>query len=154
GLGFVHLKDPASAAKESTQLAGLRDALADRKDTYWSNQVEVQRLGVDAWIAFVRGNRDEALKTMRAAADLEDSMEKHIVTPGATGRARELRGDRRREAGRPAEALAAYDASAKREPLRLRGLYGSAKAAAAAGDRERARADYEKLASLANGTTA
>jgi hypothetical protein len=81
-------------------------------------------------------------------------MEKHIVTPGAIVPARELLGDMLREAGRPAEALAAYDASAKREPLRLRGLYGSAKAAAAAGDRERARADYERLASLAKGTTA
>lgn len=154
GLGFVHLNDLASAAQESTQLAALRDALAEKKDTYWSNQVEVQRLGVDAWIAFERGNRDDALKSMRAAADLDDSMEKHIVTPGAIVPARELLGDMLREAGRPAEALAAYDASAKREPLRLRGLYGSAKAAAAAGDRERARANYEKLASLANGTTA
>ena len=87
---------------------------------------------------------------MRAAADLEDSIEKHIVTPGAIVPARELLGDMLREAGRPAEALAAYDASAKREPLRLRGLYGSAKAA---GDRERARAYYEELAGLANDTT-
>ncbi len=154
GLGFVHLNELASAGQESTQLAGLRDALADRKDTYWSNQVEVQRLSVDAWIAFARGNRDEAFKSMRAAADLEDSMEKHIVTPGAIVPARELLGDMLREAGRPADALAAYEASARREPLRLRGLYGAAKAAASAGDRDQARAYYQKLAGLANGASA
>ena len=44
------------AAQESAQLSQLRDALAERKDSYWSNQVEVQRLSVDAWIA--SGARD------------------------------------------------------------------------------------------------
>jgi hypothetical protein len=41
----------------------------------------MQRRAVMARLAWARGSRDEALKTMLAAADLEDSMEKHIVTP-------------------------------------------------------------------------
>jgi hypothetical protein len=150
GLAFVHLGDLAAAQQESAQLSQLRDALTDRKDSYWSKQVEVQRLSVDAWIALARGMQDEAMKSMRAAADLEDSMEKHIVTPGAIMPARELLGDMLLEIKQPAEALAAFEASAKGEPNRLHGLYGAALASAQAGDKAKARAYYAKLAALAD----
>ena len=39
------------------------------------------------------------------------------------------------DAGRPAEALAAFEATMKKEPNRFRGAYGAARAAEAAGDR-------------------
>jgi len=150
GLAFAHLGDLAAARQESAQLSQLRDALAERKDSYWSNQVEVQRLSVDAWIALARGMQDTALESMRVAADLEDSMEKHIVTPGAIVPARELLGDLLLEVKQPAAALVAFEASAKREPSRLRGLYGAAVASAQAGDKLKARAYYERLAALAD----
>lgn len=60
----------AAAQRESAQLSQSRDALTERKGSYWSSQVEVQRLSVDAWIALALGMQDEALKSMRAAADL------------------------------------------------------------------------------------
>ena len=41
----------------------------------------------------MRGEADNALRFMRAAADLEDKSEKHIVTPGRLVPARELLGD-------------------------------------------------------------
>ena len=81
GLGYARTGDVASAQKEESRLAQLRDGLSDQKNTYWSNQVEVQRLAVNGWIALAQGAQLDALKSMRAAADLEDSMEKHIVTP-------------------------------------------------------------------------
>jgi tetratricopeptide (TPR) repeat protein len=155
GLGFVHISDTASAATEARALGGLRDALRDRKDTYWANQVEVQRLAVEAWIAFARGNRDDALKNMRAAADLEDSMDKHIVTPGAIVPARELLGDMLLDAHYPEEALVAYQASARREPKRLHGLYGAARAAEQTGNKELARSYYSVIVGMSssrNGT--
>jgi tetratricopeptide (TPR) repeat protein len=86
---------------------------------------------------------------MRAAADLEDSHEKHIVTPGRILPARELLGDMLLEAGKPAEALKAYEASQVREPNRFRGYYGAARAAAAAGDHKKALSYYGKLLALA-----
>ena len=134
GLGFARMGDVASAQKEVSQLALLRDARAEKKDTYWSNQVEVQKLTVNGWIALAQGARDDALKSMRTAADLEDSMEKHIVTPGPVVPARELLGEMLLETMQPADALAAFEASAKREPNRLRGIYGAAQAAALSGD--------------------
>jgi hypothetical protein len=103
---------------------------------------------VAAWTALAQDNREAALKFMRAAADLEDSMEKHIVTPSAVVPARELLGEMLLEIGQAAEALRAFEASAQREPNRLRGLYGSARAAELAGDRAKAKMYYAKLVTL------
>jgi predicted Zn-dependent protease len=86
---------------------------------------------------------------MRQAADAEDRNEKHIVTPGRVLPAREQLGDMLTETKRPAEALEAYEQSQKREPDRLRGLYGAARAAELAGDSVRARAYYARLLQVA-----
>jgi hypothetical protein len=56
-------------------------------------EVEVQRLSAAAWMAYAKGNRDEGLTLMRSAADLEDTSEKHAVTPGRLVPARELLGE-------------------------------------------------------------
>ncbi len=148
GLGYARSGDAASARKEESRLAQLRDGLAQQKNTYWSNQVEVQRLAVNGWIALAQGAQDDALKSMRAAADLEDSMEKHIVTPCPLVPARELLGEMLLEVRQPAEALKAFEASAQREPNRFRGVYGAARAAALSGDRDKARTYYAKFVAL------
>jgi hypothetical protein len=149
GLGFAHLGNTPAALEEAEALGRARDQLKDQGNSYWSNQVEVQRLAVVAWAAFAQGRADEAVERMRASADLEDSMEKHIVTPSAVVPARELLGDLFLELKRPADALAAYEASAQREPNRLLGIYGIAQAAALTGDREKARAYYARLTEIA-----
>ncbi len=149
GLGFARTGDVASAQKEELSLVQLRDGLAAQKNTYWSNQVEVQRLAVNGWIALAQGAQTDALTSMRAAADLEDSMEKHIVTPSPVVPARELLGEMLLEVGQPAEALTAFEASFKREPNRFRGIYGAAQAAARAGDRDKAAKYYAKFVALA-----
>jgi hypothetical protein len=148
GLGYARSGDAASARKEESRLAELRDGLAGQKNTYWSNQVEVQRLAVSAWAAWAQGTQEDALKAMRASADLEDSMEKHIVTPSPIVPARELLGEMLLEAKQPAEALRAFEASAQRESNRYRGVYGAAQAAALSGDRDKARMYYAKFVAL------
>jgi tetratricopeptide (TPR) repeat protein len=148
GLGYARSGNVTSARKEESRLAQLRDGLAQQKNTYWSNQVEVQRLAVNGWIALAQGAQAGALKSMRASADLEDSMEKHIVTPGPVVPARELYGEMLLEAKQPAEALKAFEALAEREPNRYRGVYGAAQAAALSGDRDKARTYYAKFITL------
>jgi tetratricopeptide (TPR) repeat protein len=149
GLGYARTSDVASAKNEELSLVQLRDGLAAQKNTYWSNQVEVQRLAVNGWIALAQGAQVDALLSMRAAADLEDSMEKHIVTPSPVVPARELLGEMLLEVGQPTEALKAFEASFLREPNRFRGTYGAARAAALAGDRDKAMKYYAKLIALA-----
>ena len=148
GLGYARMGDIASANAQAAELQRIRDQLAAQNNTYWSNQTEVQQLALAAWTALANGDREAALKFMRAAAELEDSMEKHIVTPSPVVPARELLGEMLLEVGQPAEALKAFEASAEREPNRLRGLYGSARAAALSGDREKAKMYYAKLVEL------
>lgn len=147
-LGAARAGDVAAAAKEADTLGALHKTLQDAKNSYWATEVEVQRLAAAGWIALARKNNDDARKYMRAAADLEDRNEKHIVTPGRILPARELLGDMLMETGQPALALREYEASQEREPNRFRGLYGAAVAAERVGDGAKAKRYYARLAEM------
>jgi predicted Zn-dependent protease len=86
---------------------------------------------------------------MRASATLEDSTEKHPVTPGAIKPARELLGEMLLELRDPAGALKEFEASQRTDPNRFQGLYGAARAAELVGDAVRAKAYYSQLVTLA-----
>ena len=64
----------------------------------------------------------------------------------------ELLADLLMDLGKPADALAQYEASIAKEPNRFRGLYGAALAAERSGDAKRARVHYAKLASVTKGS--
>jgi predicted Zn-dependent protease len=53
------------------------------------------------------------------------------------------------ELGQPAQAAREYEASLNRAPNRFKALYGVARAAELAGDRDRARTFYAKLVTVA-----
>ena len=77
-------------------------------------------------------------------------MEKHPVTPGSVVPLRELLGDLLLETAQPAVALVEYERSLTGAPNRFRTLYGAAKAADAAGERDKAKAYFGQLARLAS----
>jgi tetratricopeptide (TPR) repeat protein len=148
-VGAARSGDLAAARKDADQLETLHKALLAAKNNYWATEVEVQRLAAAGWIALGEGKSDEALKFMRAAADLEDRNEKHIVTPARVVPARELLGEMLLELKQPEAALREFEASQLREPNRYRNYLGSARAAEMAGDRAKAAAYYGKLVALA-----
>jgi hypothetical protein len=148
-LGAARSGNPAAAEKDLDQLRQVGETLKTAKNDYWATEVEVQRLGIEAWIAFAKGQRDQALATMRSAADIEDKSEKHPVSPGRLIPARELLGDMLLESARPAEALTEYEASQIRDPKRFRGYWGAGQAAAQAGNKEKAQFYFRHLVELA-----
>ena len=145
-IGAARSGDSDRARAEVEKLEELHTQLAGAKDNYdWATQVEIQRTAAAAWLAKAEGKIPEALRLMRSAAELEDSTEKHPVTPGAVLPAREMLGDLLLELNRPAEALREYERSLANSPNRFNGLFGAGRAAQLAGDGPRARRYYEKL---------
>jgi len=149
GLGAARTGHPEAADQELSRLHDAQMAMAAVRDGYWTTEIEVQELALKAWISHARGDRAEAHKLMRAAADKEDLSEKSGVSPGRVVPARELLGDMLLEDGHAPEALAAYEMSQKRDPKRFRGLWGAGQAAEASGDRNKARAYYAELVDMA-----
>ncbi len=148
-IGAARSGDVAAAELSAAELAARQQKLAAAGNAYWAREVDIQQRAAAAWIAFARKDTNAALLAMRAAADLEDRNEKHIITPGRVLPARELLGDMLLEAGQPAKALVEYEASQLREPNRFRGYLGAARAADAAGEKDKARGYYAKLIDLA-----
>lgn len=145
-VGAARSGKPALARRETIALETIEEALVVPPGTYdWKKQVSISRQVAEAWLAYAEGETDKAVRIMRDAADFDDQTEKHPVTPGAILPAREQLGELWLELGKPVDALAAYEASLKRAPRRLVGLYGAARAASLAGDLAKAARHFADL---------
>src|SRR3954454_1702042 len=133
GVGSARLSNLNRALQAEHKLGELRDTAASQSG-YWSNQIEVQRREVEAWIADQRGHGSDAAAIMRSAADLEESMDKDAVTPGAIVPAREMLAEVLLAHNSPEQALAEYRSVLQTAPRRFNALYGAAGASEAAGD--------------------
>lgn len=140
-VGAARSGDAAAARTEIDALNGLTKKLTDAKDPYWPIVIDAQRMAAEAWVLHLEGKHAEALAMAAEAAEKEELVEKHPVTPGPLIPARELHGDILLVHGKPAEALKAYEKTLEREPNRLRTLIGAAKAAKASGNKD-AQAKY------------
>src|SRR5262249_4737253 len=101
------------------------------------------------WVLNAEGKEEEAVAAVSAAAEAEDKTEKHPVTPGPLAPARELYGVMLLDRGMAKEALAAFEATLKKEPHRLGATIGAAKAADKLGDAAKARQYYADVVALA-----
>jgi tetratricopeptide (TPR) repeat protein len=150
-VGSARSGDIAAAEQAADKLKELRTTLDKANQSYWAEQVEIQALAASGWIAQAKGQKEEAVKFMRAAADLEDNSEKHIAMENRLYPMRELLGDLLMEQKQPAQALKEYEASFQSTPNRLRGLYGAAKAAQEAKQPDKAANYFRQLAELTKG---
>jgi len=149
-LGAARSGNPEAAKADIAKLTELRDKLRDAKDAYWSQQVDIARQVATAWLLYAEGNGDNALNAMSAAADAEDKTEKHPVTPGVLRPARELYGVMLLESGNANEALAAFEATLRKEPNRLGAYVGAAKAAERSGQSAKAQEYYSQVVAIAD----
>jgi hypothetical protein len=147
-MGAARTGDVAAAQQDIDKLKALRATLEKATQSYWAEQVEVQILAAQAWLAQGQDNKEEALKQMHAAADIEDGSEKHITMENRLYPMRELLADMLLGYGQGVAALKEYEASMQVAPNRLRGFYGAAKAAEAVGDKKKAATYMRSLAQL------
>ena len=145
GIGSGRSNNLERATEAEKALAALRDTIARQNNVYWSNQVEVQRREVAAWITEQSGKHEDGLNMMRSAAELEESMDKDAVTPGAVIPAREMLAELLLSAKRPGEALVAYESALKIAPKRFNALYGAARAAEESGNPNLASGYFQEL---------
>jgi tetratricopeptide (TPR) repeat protein len=148
GLGAVRSGDVAAARQDLQSLQTLQEAMTAAKIAYWVGQTDFQIKTLSAWIALAEKRQDEAVQWMRVAAEAEEASDKHPVTPGNVVPSRELLGEMLMALNQPAQAFAEFERSLKRDPNRFRGIYGAARAAEAAGNRQAARDYYAKLQAL------
>lgn len=155
---LIHFSRAVAAARvgknvhaqvETDMLAIIRDKLKKDNQSFWADQVEVQRLAAEGWLAYAKGEKDKAIQSLRAAADLEESMEKSPVTPGPVLPAREMLAELYLDVRFPKQALASYEAVLASAPNRFNALAGAAHAAEKLQDLGKARGYYEKLLAVA-----
>jgi hypothetical protein len=146
-LGDAHTGNTAGAEAEIGRLQSLEDKQKGN-DTYWASQIEVQRLAAAGILAHVQGDDAKAVALVRAAADLDATMDKHPATPSSVLPARELLADLLLELNQPAAALVEYRAMLSSDPNRFRSLLGEARAAKQTGDSATAHDAYGKLVAL------
>jgi tetratricopeptide (TPR) repeat protein len=150
-IGAARTGDTASARQSVERLAAIRQELVELRGDYdWAKQIDIQRQAASAWLAHAEGRDAEALRLMRAAADLEDATEKHPVTPGAILPAREMLADLLNELNQPALALKEYETALESSPNRFNSIYGAARSADLSGDHKKAGAYYEELVVLSS----
>jgi tetratricopeptide (TPR) repeat protein len=148
-VGSARSGDLVAAQQGIDKLKELRATLEKANQTYWAEQVEIQALAASAWLAHAKGQKEDALKYMRAAADLEDNSEKHIAMENRLYPMRELLGDLLMEQQQPAQAFKEYETSLGSTPNRLRGLYGAGTAANLANAPNKATTYFRNLVELA-----
>jgi tetratricopeptide (TPR) repeat protein len=151
GLGTARSGMTSEVAKALEKLDAAYRRTVQAGESYWAIQVDAQRKVVAAWRTFAEGKKVRAVKMMREAADLEDSVDKHPVTPGAILPARELLGEMLVLVKQYGEAREAFEASLKTSPNRLNSLYGAGYAAEEAGDLQGARLYYTQVVNLTAG---
>jgi tetratricopeptide (TPR) repeat protein len=142
-IGAARSGDPAAARQSLKKFVEI-SAEEQRKSSHHGDKTSdksVRQLEAEAWVAFAEGRADEAVKTLRSAADREDADGVDSLAMPA----REMLADMLLELKRPSEAFAEYKAALKNSPNRFDSLYGAGHAAQLAGDSAAANAYYTKL---------
>jgi tetratricopeptide (TPR) repeat protein len=133
-LGRTRSEHPQSSDAEIAKLDECRRALQSAGNSYWAAQVDVLLKEAQGWRSAANGESDAAIRSLRAAADEEDALEKLPVTPGPIVPAREQLGELLLKLKRPQEALQELRAALTSAPRRRGALTGAIAAAEGVGN--------------------
>jgi tetratricopeptide (TPR) repeat protein len=112
-----------------------------------STGAQISHSEILGWVAYAEHNVAEAVKQMRAAADLQDKVGQGEVDIPA----REMLADILLDSGKPQEALVEYKQSLALSPNRFNGLFNAGRAGEAAGLNVEARRYYAALLKSTDG---
>jgi tetratricopeptide (TPR) repeat protein len=127
-LGSVHSNKPEAAQKELKEIQALYDQLLPVKDkSIEAAHVMVQLKAGEAWILYEKGDHKKAIELMAIAADMEDAMEKHPVTPAEVIPARELLAEMYAAMGEKEIALKTFEQVLKKHRGRANAVKGLSK---------------------------
>lgn len=125
------------AQKYRAELAIIREEQSGAKEPFIAQVVrmtEIQELEIAALIHVAKSDFDDAIKTMKHATALEETMPPPSGPPIVIKPPHELFGEILLRAGHPKEAAQQFATSLLRHPNRARSLLGAARAAAQNGD--------------------
>ena len=146
----LFIRGLAAARNDATEAEKSRNGLlAIGRDTNSTGpskgMIEIRELEVAAVAASAKQDHASRPRADEQATALQEAMPPPSGPPGLVKPSHELFGELLLKAGKPAEAAEQFKAAMLRQPNRARSLIGAARAAAAMGDREGARAAYAKL---------
>jgi len=149
-IGASRAGDVAAARRSIDEIAAIARTMPALGNYDWSGSMGAQREAATALVAVAEGKKEAGIRLLRVAADHEDAIDKHPVTPGALLPVREMLADLLLEDGAAPEALKEYEAVLKTAPRRFNATAGAARAADKAGDKTKAGAYAIELREIAN----
>jgi tetratricopeptide (TPR) repeat protein len=129
GFGAAKLGDLATAERAEAQLRAARERA---RDAYAAKAPAIMEKEVAAVLRLARGQKEEAVRLAKEAADIELTTNAPSGPPDPIKPALELYADILLEAGRAKEAAAAYEQALLRTPNRTPSVKGLARARAGA----------------------
>jgi tetratricopeptide (TPR) repeat protein len=141
-IAATHLGDLPTARANLNSIQELHATMVKEKKLQFSiDAVDEDGKVVSAWIEHAEGQDQDAINTLRKIADKEQG----TFAAGGGIPAHEMIGDILVDTGRPAEALAEYEAELKLSSNRFNSLYGAAHAAELSNQHSKAADYYEQL---------
>ncbi|MBI4477015.1 MAG: hypothetical protein HY654_07565 [Acidobacteria bacterium] len=127
GMSAAKLGDAGTAEKAEAQLRAIRER-TEAKDAYAAKQPAIMEREVAAVARLARGQKEEAVRLAKEAADIELTTNAPSGPPDPIKPALELYGDILLEVGRAKDAAAAYEQALLRTPNRTPSVKGLARA--------------------------
>lgn len=145
GLAAVETGDFPRARQTAELLGRLRQQQEQKNAQELAARAAVMEREVRALLDWEAGRTEDALRQLAEASQIEFSLPPPSGPPHPAKPAQELFGEVLLALGRPAEAAQQYEGALIRTPGRALSLLGSARAAAALGDRRTATQRYGQL---------
>jgi tetratricopeptide (TPR) repeat protein len=138
----------AAAARVAKARASIEAAPRQPGDESMRRRARILDLELRALAEEAAGRTDQAIGLLREATAVEEGMPFEFGPPFVDKPSHELLGEVLLSAGRPNEAVSAFEAALRRTPLRANALAGLSAAATAAGDQTKAREAEAALAAI------